>query len=165
MSFSSQSVKRSLSLSPVGRKKRALFGDRNRANYLVVKTDYTSYSVVYNCNPVGNILKKGNLSFWKPSSSFQNEDTDINLSWNEITLISTFRVTLVADTRATAFTSHHQCWIQVRSHSKSVPHFWKLKTCFIISSTRVMKDYRLPKSYLVNTEQTGCSLLPGSLTK
>ena len=63
MSFSSQSVKRSLSLSPVGRKKRALFGDRNRANYLVVKTDYTSYSVVYNCNPVGNILKKGNLSF------------------------------------------------------------------------------------------------------
>ena len=52
----------SLSLSAVGRKKRAFFGDGNRANYLVVKTDYTSYSVVYNCNPVGAILKKGTLS-------------------------------------------------------------------------------------------------------
>ena len=43
----------------VGRKKRSFFGDGNRANYNVVKTDYTSYSVVYNCNQVGNVLKKG----------------------------------------------------------------------------------------------------------
>ena len=43
----------------VGRKKRSFFGDGNRANYKVVKTDYTSYSVVYNCNQVGNVLKKG----------------------------------------------------------------------------------------------------------
>ena len=50
-----------LPLSIVGRKKRSLFGDGTpQANYKVVKTDYTSYSVVYNCNPIGNILKKGN---------------------------------------------------------------------------------------------------------
>ena len=49
-----------LPLSIVGRKKRSLFGDgTQQANYKVVKTDYTSYSVVYNCNPIGNILKKG----------------------------------------------------------------------------------------------------------
>ena len=49
-----------LPLSIVGRKKRSLFGDGTpQANYKVVKTDYTSYSVVYNCNPIGNILKKG----------------------------------------------------------------------------------------------------------
>lgn len=43
---------------PVGRKKRFAFGDSSRPNYSVVGTDYTSYAVVYTCNPFG-LLKKG----------------------------------------------------------------------------------------------------------
>jgi len=94
---------------PFGRKKRALFGDRNRANYLVVKTDYTSYSVVYNCNPVGAILKKESL------------------------------------------------WLLTREQLPS--------QATINAGYQVMKNYNLPKGHLVGTEQTGCSLLPGSSTK
>jgi len=100
-----------VSFNPFGRKKRALFGGDggNRANYLVVKTDYTSYSVVYNCNPVGNILKKESL------------------------------------------------WLLTREQLPS--------QATINAGYKVMKDYNLPKAHLVGTEQTGCSLLPGSSTK
>jgi len=94
---------------PFGRKKRALFGESNRANYLVVKTDYTSYVVVYNCNPVGNILKKESL--WLLTREQQPSQATINAGY------------------------------------------------------KVMKDYNLPKANLVRTDQTGCSLLPGSSTK
>merc|ERR1712037_803509 len=94
---------------PFGRKKRAFFGDGNRANYLVVKTDYTSYSVVYNCNPVGAILKKESL------------------------------------------------WLLTRDQQPS--------QATIAAGYKVMSDYKLPGGHLVNTDQTGCSLLPGSSTK
>jgi len=95
--------------SSLGRKKRALFGDRNRPNYSVVKTDYTSYAVVYNCNPVGAILKKESL--WLLTRDQQPSQATINAGY------------------------------------------------------KVMANYNLPKGNLVKTEQTGCSLLPGSSTK
>ena len=41
---------------------RIFFGSSDRPNYTVVKTDYTSYAVVYTCNPFIGFLKKG--TFW-----------------------------------------------------------------------------------------------------
>ena len=41
-----------------------------------------------------------------------------------MTPTSTFRVTLVADSGAVAFTSHYQCWIQVRTHFRSLEYFF-----------------------------------------
>merc|ERR1712037_985027 len=99
-----------VSFNPFGRKKRSLFGDGTpQANYKVVKTDYTSYSVVYNCNPIGNILKKESL------------------------------------------------WLLTRDQQPS--------QATIAAGYKVMSDYKLPMNALVGTEQTGCSLLPGSSTK
>jgi len=99
-----------VSFNPFGRKKRSLFGDgTQQANYKVVKTDYTSYSVVYNCNPIGNILKKESL------------------------------------------------WLLTRDQLPS--------QATINAGYKVMRDYKLPMNALVGTEQTGCSLLPGSSTK
>jgi len=98
-----------VSFNPFGRKKRSFFGDGNRANYKVVKTDYTSYSVVYNCNQVGNVLKKESL------------------------------------------------WLLTRDQLPS--------QATVNAGYKVMEDYRLPMDALVKTDQTGCSALPGSLTK
>ena len=72
-------------------------------------------------------------------------------------MIFDFRVTLVVDPGPASFTSNHQCWIQV---SLFIP-----KKVKITISLRVMRDYKLPMNALVGTEQTGCSLLPGSSTK
>ena len=46
-----------------GRKKRSLFGtssEARRANYIVASTDYTTYVVVYSCNPLFSLNQHPN---------------------------------------------------------------------------------------------------------
>lgn len=87
---------------------RIFSGGSSRPNYSVVRTDYTSYAVVYNCSPLAGFLRKESL------------------------------------------------WLLTRDQLPSA--------ATVAKGLAVMKQYRLPYKNLVKTQQTGCSLLPGSST-
>jgi len=105
-----------------GCKRKCLFGaspQPRRANYIVASTDYTTYAVVYSCNPLFSV----NQHPYKP-------------------LLSGLR--------------KESLWLLTREQLPS--------EATIEKGIRFMKEKKLPWTSLVETQQTGCSQLPGSNT-